>query len=159
MSIPDTDGFLTDNASANFECRWVTLRSEASVCPWIVEGETMPVPIAHAEGRFVVSDEAALDELFQRGQVALTYVDPADADRSARDGDVPFPHNPNGSVANIAGICDPTGRVFGLMPHPERNISPFSHPQWTRLGEREHGEGLKFFQRMVQAAAQPVAVS
>ena len=60
--------------------------------------------------------------------------------------------NPNGSIANIAGICDPSGRVLGLMPHPERNLTPWNHPQWTRMGERTEGEGLGFYRRMVEVA-------
>ncbi len=142
---------LTDNASDRFECRWVTLRSEDSVCPWVRAGDLTPVPIAHAEGRFAVRDRDALDELYAKRQVALTYVDPAHPN-TGRDDDVPYPFNPNGSTANIAGICDPTGRVLGLMPHPERNLTPWNHPQWTRMGTREEGEGLPFFRRMVAVA-------
>jgi len=145
---------LTDNASGRFECRWVTLREEACAAPWIAAGELLPVPVAHAEGRFAVADEEALGELFERGQVALTYVDPsgAGAGGDPRTEEVPFPFNPNGSIANIAGLCDPTGRVLGLMPHPERNITPWHHPAWTRMGARREGEGLPFFRRMVVAA-------
>ena len=149
---------LTDNASNRFECRWVTLRSESCAARWLVPGERMPVPIAHAEGRFLTGSPEVLAELFERGQVALTYVDPADADpnRLAPAGEraalLPYPLNPNGSIANIAGICDPTGRVLGLMPHPERNLAPWNHPQWTRLGARETGEGLPFYRRLVAAA-------
>jgi len=144
---------LTDNASNKYECRWVTLRSEECKCPFIQAGEIMPTPIAHAEGRFMVKHPGVLEELRRNGQIALTYVDPAHPE-AAGDTLLPYPLNPNGSVANIAGITDPTGRVLGLMPHPERNLSPFNHPQWTRLGEREVGEGLAFYQRMVQVAAE-----
>jgi phosphoribosylformylglycinamidine synthase len=146
---------LTDNASNRFECRWVTLRSEACAAPYLVPGELMPVPVAHGEGRLVVRDRDVLAELFARGQVALTYVDP---DRPARpsvtrtDAEVRYPLNPNGSIANIAGLCDPSGRVLGLMPHPERNVTPWHHPRWTRMGERREGEGLAFYRRLVAAA-------
>ncbi len=146
---------LTDNASSRFECRWVTLRSEDCRSPWIAPGEQLRVPIAHAEGRFVVRDRATLEALFARGQVALTYVDPADRDAPPAGPDareLPFPLNPNGSVANIAGNCDPTGRVLGLMPHPERNLFPWNDPQWTRRPRRETGEGLAFYRRLVAAA-------
>jgi phosphoribosylformylglycinamidine synthase len=137
---------LTGNASNRFECRWVTLRSEASACPWLVAGEVWPVPVAHAEGRFVVKDAAALERLEANGQIALRYV--------ARDGGAPGRlDNPNGSQGDIAGVCDPTGRVLGLMPHPERNVNPWNHPYWTRLPARDEGEGLAFFRRMVDAAA------
>lgn len=152
---------LTDNASNRFECRWVHMRSERSACPFLVPGEIMPVPIAHGEGRFVVRDRARLEELFARGQVALTYVDPAAKAGAPTRPDAPlcpYPLNPNGSLANIAGICDPTGRVLGLMPHPERNLTPWNHPQWTRLGARSEGEGLPFYRRLVAAAKKrPVA--
>ncbi|MGB2613911.1 MAG: phosphoribosylformylglycinamidine synthase subunit PurQ, partial [Phycisphaerae bacterium] len=61
-----------------------------------------------------------------------------------------YPWNPNGSVGDVAGICDPTGRILGLMPHPERHLLPWHHPQWTRLGAREAGDGLALFQRGVK---------
>ena len=138
---------LTGNQSNHYECRWVTLRSEACACPWLSEGEVWPTPVAHAEGRFCVSDEAALARLERNGQIALRYVNP---DGSACDG--AYPANPNGAVSDIAGICDPTGRVLGLMPHPERNLTPWNHPRWTRLGPRSEGEGLGFYRRMVEVA-------
>ena len=144
---------LTDNASSRFECRWVTLREERCAVPWLEPGRRMPVPVAHAEGRFVVRDPGVLEELRSRGQIALTYVAPEGSESSAGSGtSVPYPWNPNGSVANIAGLCDPTGRILGLMPHPERNLAPWNHPTWTRLPERTEGEGLSFYRRMVRAA-------
>jgi len=146
---------LTDNASNRFECRWVTLESQASAVPFLVPGERMPVPIAHGEGRFVVNDPEVLAELVARKQVLWTYCDPRVNVRRpvrASDAELPYPLNPNGSLANIAGICDPSGRVLGLMPHPERNLFPWHHPQWTRLGERAEGEGLPFYRRLVEAA-------
>jgi phosphoribosylformylglycinamidine synthase len=143
---------LTDNASNRFECRWVTLRGHASAVPWIRSGELLRVPVAHAEGRLVVREPALLDELFRRRQVVYTYGDPSSpAARSA----TPYPHNPNGSSADIAGLCDPSGRVLGLMPHPERNLDPWHDPQWTRRtrrGPHAEGEGLSFWRRMVEAA-------
>ncbi|MSR62691.1 MAG: phosphoribosylformylglycinamidine synthase I [Planctomycetes bacterium] len=144
---------LTDNAANRFECRWITLRSERCATPYLVPGELLPAPVAHGEGRFVVQDKDVLRELFARGQVALTYVDPAHLAPAGADApSVPYPLNPNGSIANIAGLCDPTGRVLGLMPHPERNLAPWHHPRWTRLPAREAGEGLGFYRRMVEAA-------
>ena len=141
------DVALYDNASNRFECRWVTLAAQACACPWLVAGELMPVPIAHGEGRFVVRDASTLRRLKDARQIALLYVR---ADGSpARE----YPDNPNGSVEAIAGICDPTGRVLGLMPHPERNIAPWHHPHWTRLPPRNEGEGLGFYRRLVEAAA------
>lgn len=137
---------LTDNASSKFECRWVTLRSEQSAVEWLEPGGLLPVPVAHAEGRIVLRDDEALAELRENKQIALSYV-ASDGGRAA------YPDDPNGSVAGIAGLCDPTGRVLGLMPHPERNITPWHHPLWTRMAPREEGEGLAFFRGLVQAAA------
>jgi len=149
----ERDVALTDNVSNRYECRWVTLRGEACACPWIEAGTLMPTPVAHAEGRFVVRDRATLERLFEQGQVALSYVDPRAPERGGLDEDVPYPWNPNGSIANIAGICDPTGRVLGLMPHPERNLLPWNHPRWTRMGPRAEAEGVGFYRRMVEVAA------
>ena len=140
---------LYGNASNQYECRWVTLESQESACPWLVAGELWPCPVAHAEGRFVVKDDATLERMRERGQIALRYVNP-DGSRAE------YPACPNGAVHEIAGVCDPTGRVMGLMPHPERNLSPWNHPYWTRLGKRNAGEGLVFYQRMVEVAAQTV---
>lgn len=147
----ERDIALTNNESNHYECRWVTLESVECACPWIVPGELMPTPVAHAEGRFVVRDESVLERLRANKQIALRYVMPD-------GGPADYPHNPNGSVDSIAGICDVSGRVLGLMPHPERNLDPWQHPQWTRLGERAAGEGLSFYQRMVDWASGGVTV-
>ncbi|MAF65840.1 MAG: phosphoribosylformylglycinamidine synthase [Planctomycetes bacterium] len=142
----ERDVALTANTSNHYECRWVSLESLDCVCPWIVAGERWPVPVAHAEGRFAVADGGVVERLRAAGQVALSYVAPG-------GGPAEYPANPNGSVADIAGICDASGRVLGLMPHPERNVSPWHHPRWTRMEAREEGEGLIFFRRMVAVAA------
>jgi phosphoribosylformylglycinamidine synthase len=136
---------LTGNASGRFECRWVHVRVEDSACAWLEPGSVIPMPVAHAEGRLVVRDERALARLVERRQIPLRYVT---ADGRAAD----YPANPNGSEQAIAGLCDPTGRVLGLMPHPERNITPWQHPQWTRMPPRAEGQGLDFYRRMVAAA-------
>ncbi len=137
---------LAPNASGRFECRWVTLEAEDSACAWLTAGARWPMPVAHAEGRFVARDAGVLHELASKRQIALRYV--------AEDGGLAgYPDNPNGSAEDIAGVCDPSGRVLGLMPHPERNLSPWHHPRWTRLGPRAEGEGLSFYQRLVEAAA------
>jgi len=138
---------LTNNRQLRFECRWITLRAERSACPWLVPGEVFPAPIAHGEGRVVVRDPGVLARLAANRQIALRYVR---ADGSAAQG---YPDNPNGSISDIAGLCDPTGRVLGLMPHPERNLTPWNHPQWTRLPQRAEGEGQSFYRRLVEAAA------
>ena len=130
---------LYANASNRYECRWVELEAQECRCLWLTAGDRMPSPVAHAEGRFVVKDDATLERLRGAGQIALTYVGEG------------YPANPNGAVADIAGLCDPTGQVLGLMPHPERNLDPWNHPAWTRLGRRSEGEGLAFYRQMVQA--------
>ena len=104
----------------------------------------MYLPIAHAEGKFVPRNEQVLDQLKNDSQLALTY---CLADGS--DHEVPYPQNPNGSTANIAGVCDTTGRIFGLMPHPERFIDPTHHPRWTREGNSKAGDGLALFQNAI----------
>ncbi len=113
------------------------------------------MPIAHGEGKIVVREPAVVDRWRQRGQVALCYApldrshSPID-DRAALRGEpLPFPDNPNGSVANIAGLSDPTGRVLGLMPHPERHQHATQHPQWTRRGLRPEGDGMRLFRNAV----------
>ncbi|MBL8862363.1 MAG: phosphoribosylformylglycinamidine synthase I [Planctomycetes bacterium] len=148
--LPPRGIALHQNASNRFECRWVTLRAERCAASWLEPGLLIPCPAAHGEGRFVVRDEAVLRRLEARGQIALVY---AREDGTTADA---YPANPNGSVRSIAGICDPTGRVLGLMPHPERNIDPWHHPHWTRSalsGARTEGEGLEFYRRLVRAAA------
>jgi len=137
---------LTGNDPGLYQCRWVTLREEACACPWLEPGRLLPCPIAHGEGRIAVRDAGTLARLEANGQIALRYV--------ARDGGAAsgYPENPNGSFADIAGLCDPTGRILGLMPHPERNIDPWQHPEWTRREARSEGEGLSFYRRLVAFA-------
>jgi phosphoribosylformylglycinamidine synthase len=137
---------LSVNASGKFECRWVTLRAERCAASWLEPGTQLPVPVAHGEGRFVARDAAALESLERSGQIALRYV-------TSSGGQAEYPDNPNGSQAAVAGVCDATGRVLGLMPHPERNITPWHHPRWTRLAPRTEGEGLAFYRRLVSAAS------
>ena len=136
---------LEANASGRFECRWTLLENQRCRSPWIQPGLRWPAPVAHGEGRFSVRDRAVLERLQRGGQVALRYV-------GASGGAASYPDCPNGSVDSIAGICDPTGRVLGLMPHPERNVAPEQHPAWTRSSGRTEGEGLDFFRRLVACA-------
>jgi phosphoribosylformylglycinamidine synthase I len=138
---------LTHNASNRFECRWVWLQPDpTSPCIFTRElSERIFCPVAHGEGRFVPSDANTLNLLRKRRQIALTYVD-------GDGGPVAYPINPNGSVADIAGICNERGNVLGLMPHPEDHIVPFQHPRWTR--GKTDGLGLVIFSRGVRYAAQ-----
>lgn len=146
MGGPRRSIALSANESGHYECRWVTLRNEPSKCAWLEPGQLWPVPVAHGEGRLMFKDSATLERLARNGQIALRYV-------TAAGGPARYPELPNGSTDAIAGLCDVTGRVLGLMPHPERNLSPWNHPRWTRLGARSEGEGLGFYRRLVEAAA------
>jgi len=115
---------LTFNQSNHFECRWVSLKPVSQKCIW-TQGlsELIDCPVAHGEGNFQVSEAAYAEKLRETDQVALLYVHP---DGSAANG--LYPHNPNGSVLDIAGLCNPQGNVLGLMPHPENNVFPFQSP-------------------------------
>jgi len=131
------------NDSAKFECRWVYLRLESDRC--VFTKGLKPIiylPVAHAEGKFVAPKDV-LDRLEENGQVVFRYVD--EEGRIAG-----YPYNPNGSMRNIAGICDPTGRIFGLMPHPERYVWRYQHPRWTREELPEEGDGLAIFKNAVR---------
>jgi phosphoribosylformylglycinamidine synthase I len=120
---------ITYNDSGKFEDRWVYLAPQTEKCIFIEPGRQIYLPIAHAEGKVVTKDEAALETLKSEGYVAFKYVD-----ENGEEG--PYPINPNGSVDSIAGLTDTTGRVLGLMPHPERHVRPTQHPHWTRLHKR-----------------------
>jgi phosphoribosylformylglycinamidine synthase I len=138
---------LTRNASSRFECRWVWLEPDP-VSPCVFTrglAERIYCPVAHGEGRFVPRDERVLGILEQEHLIAVRYVSPA-------SGEVGYPHNPNGSVADIAGICNARGTVFGLMPHPEDHVFPVQHPRWAR-GEKGN-LGLVLFENGVRYAAQ-----
>lgn len=133
---------LATNDSGKFECRWVHLKvNEDSPCLFTKGISSMYLPVAHAEGK-VVADPGVLPRL----NVVLTYTD------EQGNSQVDYPYNPNGSVGNIAGICDASGRVFVLMPHPERHIRGTQHPQWTRLGAKEYGDGFPVFLNAVRWA-------
>ena len=109
--------------------------------------ESIELPIAHAEGRIVTRSPEVLNGWKREDQVALRY---CSGDPTSGDDDLlPYPVNPNGSLANIAGLSDPTGRILGLMPHPERFLFATQHPQWTRRKLRGEGEGIKLFRNAV----------
>ncbi len=133
---------LTANDSGRFECRWVHLGvNRESPCVFTRGIERMYLPVAHGEGKFV-ADGDVLPAL----NVAVYYTD-ENGNRA-----VGYPDNPNGSVEGIAGICDSSGRVFALMPHPERYIRGTQHPQWTRIGAKKYGDGLQVFVNAVSWA-------
>ena len=138
---------LTRNESNRFKCRWVWLEPHARSHCVFTEGlaERVYCPVAHGEGRFVPRDESALRRMRKNRQVALTYV--------GRDGSpADYQANPNGSVADIAGICNKRGNVMGLMPHPEDHVVPEQHPRYAR---GEGGElGLALFEKGMRYAAE-----
>ena len=138
---------LTYNDSNRFEDRWVHLKAGDTPCAFVKPGEDMYIPVAHGEGKFE-ADKAVLRELKKCGLIVFRYVGP-DGSTGAD-----YPWNPNGSMDDIAGICDPTGRIFGLMPHPERHVEGTHHPRWTREGAKAEGEGLKVFRNAVEFARQ-----
>ena len=144
---------LTWNDSGKFEDRWVRLRVSGTKSVFLDGIESIYLPVAHAEGKFVASSEEQLEQLDVADQLVLRYR-PLGEDGEARaDGAVPYPDNPNGSMANVAGVCDSTGRVLGLMPHPERHIDPTHHPRWTRGEASPTGDGMKIFTNAVSFLA------
>ena len=133
---------LAANDSGKFECRWVHLKvNRESPCVFTTGIDSMYLPVAHGEGK-VVAEPEILPNLN-----AVVYYTDENGDSQAG-----YPHNPNGSVENIAGICDTSGRIFALMPHPERHIRGTQHPQWTRLGAKEYGDGFQIFLNAVKWA-------
>jgi phosphoribosylformylglycinamidine synthase I len=133
---------IATNDSGKFECRWVYLRaSKTSPCIFTRGINLMYLPVAHGEGKVVI-EPGALEEL----NVALYYADEAGDIRAG------YPHNPNGSMNNMAGICDATGRIFALMPHPERFIRWTQHPRWTTEPRRDYGDGFRIFLNAVEWA-------
>jgi len=146
------DGFrqkvtLTYNDSGRFEDRWVYLKNQKSKskkqkCIWTENlPEIIELPVAHGEGKFVASRET-IEELKRNGQIVFQYVD----EKGNLAG---YPYNPNGSLENIAGICDREGLILGLMPHPERHIEYLQHPRWVRERRFGEGEGLQIFRNGV----------
>jgi phosphoribosylformylglycinamidine synthase subunit PurQ / glutaminase len=142
-SCPTT---LAANESGRFEDRWVTLLPRPGLSPFVAFSEPIELPVAHGEGRFLMSDPAAMTALESTGQVVLQYGGPNS--QPTQD----YPANPNGSARAVAGVCDATGRIFGLMPHPERFIEPWHHPRWTRRrnGSPPQGDGLRIFENAVR---------
>lgn len=142
---------LTLNDSDKFEDRWVYLKqvrvqSTGYRCVW-TDGidKIIQLPVAHGEGKFIPKDRGILNKMKDLGLVVFEYV-------NAAGKRAPYPYCPNGSVENIAGLCDPTGRIFGLMPHPERHITACQHPGWTRNKKKTVGDGFAIFKNGVNYA-------
>jgi phosphoribosylformylglycinamidine synthase I len=134
---------ITYNDSGKFEDRWVYLAPQTERCVFIEAGRQIYLPIAHGEGKVVTSDEEVLEQLKAVGHVAFKYVD-----ENGQEGD--YPINPNGSVDSIAGLTDATGRVLGLMPHPERHVRHSQHPHWSRIQGKKDGDGMGIFTNAVR---------
>jgi len=132
---------LANNDSCRFEDRWVHHTVFSSPCVFTKGIEKLYLPIRHGEGKFIAKDPALIESLSKNNQIVLKYVD-----------------NPNGSQDDIAGICDPTGRIFGMMAHPEAALMFTNHPHWTKIKEQAarrgeelptKGEGLRIFENAV----------
>ena len=142
---------LTWNANGKYTSLWVRLKNTAPQNVFLRGIDEVELPIAHAEGRLAVADPGLLDRWKEHGNVALCYVPKVGA-----NGDDPtearltYPDNPNGSFANVAALSDATGRVLGLMPHPERFQDATQHPQWTRRNLSGDGDGLRIFKNAAE---------
>jgi phosphoribosylformylglycinamidine synthase len=142
----DQEVTLTFNDSGRFEDRWVYLKiNPKSPCLFTKGMKGVYLPIRHGEGKFIPEDEAVQGELKRRGLIALQY-----SNETYRKPATEYPLNPNGSIDAVAGICDDTGRLLGMMPHPEAYLHRTNHPRWTREELPEEGMGLAFFRNAVQ---------
>lgn len=143
---------LAPNDRLGYWDTWVKLKADPeSPCLWTHGIGEIELPTRHGEGKFLAESDAVFDRLEQGHQIAVRYID--DNGSPTQE----WPANPNGSRGAVAGICDPTGRLFGLMPHPDAYLYPFHHPRWTRrkvTGELpQEGAGLAIFRNGVDAAA------
>ena len=139
---------LTDNDSGHFECRWINLRVEDKSASVFLEGVKGPISlqVAHGEGKFFANSNE-LKRLEDRMQVVFRYCD--ELGNPTQE----YPKNPNGSLNAIAGITDSSGRILGLMPHPERFVRKTQHPNWRRMPDLEP-QGLQIFEKMISYAKQ-----
>ncbi|MBN1537407.1 MAG: phosphoribosylformylglycinamidine synthase I [Anaerolineales bacterium] len=139
----DPEVTLTFNDCGHFECRWITLKPVSQVCLW-TRGldDLIECPVAHGEGNFIAREPAVLHAFAESDQIALVYAKP---DGTPANGE--YPHNPNGSMMDIAGICNPAGNVLGLMPHPEDHVLPQQYVHWNRQARHS---GLPLFQNAVR---------
>ncbi|NLN94202.1 MAG: phosphoribosylformylglycinamidine synthase subunit PurQ [Candidatus Hydrogenedens sp.] len=136
---------LTTNESGRFENRWVHLAvPENNNCVWLKGLTRLELPVRQGEGKFIARNEEVLKRLSEEGFVALRYIRPNGSPAAGE-----FPFNPSGAQDDVAALCDPSGRIFGLMPHPEAYLHGQNHPEWTRLGFTEEGTGLILFKNAV----------
>jgi phosphoribosylformylglycinamidine synthase subunit PurQ / glutaminase len=141
---------IMQNDCGTFQNYWVHLRFESgSPCVFTRGLTSLPLPVRHGEGKVFALDKALIRRLESLGCVPCRYADPATGEATQT-----FPHNPNGSLDAIAGLCDPSGRIFGLMPHPEAYLYPENHPQWEVQRDRgalpPQGLGLMLFRNAVE---------
>ncbi|TNF47742.1 phosphoribosylformylglycinamidine synthase subunit PurQ [bacterium] len=136
---------LTFNDSGRFEDRWVNLVVDSqSPCIFTRGIHTVTLPVRHGEGKFMVSQSAIMEEMEKTHLLTVKYAD--DQNRPTQG----YPENPNGSLGAVAGICSPSGILFGLMPHPEAYLHRVNHPRWTREDLPEEGAGVIFFRNACQ---------
>jgi phosphoribosylformylglycinamidine synthase len=141
---------LTFNDSGRFEDRWVTLLvEEESPCVFTKNIQNVPLPVRHGEGKFIVGDTQTLERLKAEKLLTVRYMDPATGKPTMN-----YPDNPNGSVEAVAGICSPSGLLFGLMPHPEAYLHRINHPRWTREELPDEGAGVAFFRNAYEYVVQ-----
>ena len=143
---PEPTAALYRNDSSRFECRPTLLRNDnRGKCIFtseIPKKKVLMIPSAHAEGKLLSMDPKFVDRLEENDQIVFRYVAP--------EGETKYPWNPNGSQSDIAGICNPAGNVLGMMPHPERVLTRFTHPDWTRGYDTEEGDGLIVFKSVMK---------
>jgi phosphoribosylformylglycinamidine synthase len=151
LAGPERHFTLARNDSGRFETRWVRLAAPANARSVFVEpGEVIELPVAHGDGKFFASSADALRQLSADGLVGYHYATASGGGKPASA----WPDNPNGSLDGIAALSDASGRVFGLMPHPERFLFRWHHPRWTREAAADkEGVGLSLFRRAVAACA------
>jgi len=142
-----SDVTITYNDSGKFEDRWVYLAPKTDNCVFIDPARQIYLPVAHGEGKVVTKDEQTLEDLRSTARIAFKYVD-----KDGKEG--PYPINPNGSVDSIAGLTDSTGRILGLMPHPERYIHSTHQPHWTRKKTDTEPDGITIFKNAVNYVKQ-----
>jgi phosphoribosylformylglycinamidine synthase subunit PurQ / glutaminase len=156
-AIMEQEASLIINDCGQFRDEWVSLKiagsssgSPAGKCVWTRKmSGVISLPIAHGEGKFIVADDAVLKRLKKNNQIVFQYCDPTGSLAGS-------PYNPNGSLENIAGICDETGRVLGLMPHPERHFKAIQHPRWHGASGSGFGDGYAIFKNGVEYAANKI---
>ncbi len=137
--FPETSASLHWNDSQKFEDRWCHLEIPTTNNSVFLKGlNNIILPVAHAEGNFIVENEQNAEMLEKSAQIALRYV-------NETGGKATYPDNPNGSMHDIAGISDKTGRILGLMPHPERFLHYFNSPFWSKQSDNGEGQGLQLF--------------